>query len=93
MALALELSRRLLGGRGAWRVHGGGFAGTIQAFVPDGLLDACLLYTSSPDVRFIHDRMPVLLGAGDVGAWLNAGEGGTWLSQHALSHVEYEKAQ
>ena len=40
MALALELSRRLLGGRGAWRVHGGGFAGTIQAFVPDGLLDA-----------------------------------------------------
>ncbi len=40
MALALELSRRVLGGRGAWRVHGGGFAGTIQAFVPDGLLDA-----------------------------------------------------
>ena len=40
MALALELSRRVLKGRGAWRVHGGGFAGTIQAFVPDSLLDA-----------------------------------------------------
>lgn len=40
MALALELSRRVLKGSGAWRVHGGGFAGTIQAFVPDNLLDA-----------------------------------------------------
>ena len=34
MALALEMSRRMLGGRGAWRIHGGGFAGTILAFVP-----------------------------------------------------------
>jgi galactokinase len=36
--LALALSERFLGGRGAWRVHGGGFAGTIQAFVPRDLL-------------------------------------------------------
>jgi galactokinase len=34
VSLALALSERLLGDRGAWRVHGGGFAGTIQAFVP-----------------------------------------------------------
>ena len=34
MSLALEMSRRLLRGRGAWRIHGGGFAGTILAFVP-----------------------------------------------------------
>ena len=40
MALALELSRRLLLGRGAWRIHGGGFAGTILAFVPLDLMDA-----------------------------------------------------
>ncbi|MBR6007771.1 MAG: galactokinase [Clostridia bacterium] len=33
MPLALEMSRRFLTGRGAWRVHGGGFAGTILAFV------------------------------------------------------------
>ncbi|MCR4621462.1 MAG: galactokinase [Clostridiales bacterium] len=33
MPLALEMSRRFLKGRGAWRVHGGGFAGTILAFV------------------------------------------------------------
>ena len=32
--LALALGRRLLEGAGAIRVHGGGFAGTIQAFVP-----------------------------------------------------------
>ena len=30
----------LLDGRGACRVHGGGFAGTIQAFVPLDTLDA-----------------------------------------------------
>jgi galactokinase len=36
--LALALSERWLAGRGAWRVHGGGFAGTIQAFVPRALL-------------------------------------------------------
>lgn len=34
VTLALALSERILRGRGAWRVHGGGFAGTIQAFVP-----------------------------------------------------------
>lgn len=32
--LALMMSRRILGNAGACRVHGGGFAGTIQAFVP-----------------------------------------------------------
>ena len=39
MALALALCRRYLQGRGAYRVHGGGFAGTVQAFVPFDLLD------------------------------------------------------
>ena len=40
LALSLALAARLLQGRGASRVHGGGFAGTIQAFVPLDLLDA-----------------------------------------------------
>ena len=39
LALSLALAQRLLNGRGACRVHGGGFAGTIQAFVPLELLD------------------------------------------------------
>lgn len=39
LSLALALSEDLLKGKGAWRVHGGGFAGTIQAFVPNELLE------------------------------------------------------
>ena len=39
VALALALAEKLLNGRGAYRVHGGGFAGTIQAFVPFDILD------------------------------------------------------
>lgn len=38
VSLALSISESILKGRGAWRVHGGGFAGTIQAFVPEDLL-------------------------------------------------------
>ena len=38
VALALALCERFLQGRGACRVHGGGFAGTVQAFVPLDLL-------------------------------------------------------
>ena len=38
VSLALSLGRELLGCRGAIRVHGGGFAGTVQAFVPMDLL-------------------------------------------------------
>lgn len=39
LSVALALSDVVLGDQGAWRVHGGGFAGTIQAFVPANLLD------------------------------------------------------
>lgn len=34
LSLALALSEKMLAGDGASRVHGGGFAGTIQAYVP-----------------------------------------------------------
>lgn len=40
MAVALAVAERALAGRGACRVHGGGFAGTIQAFVPNDRLEA-----------------------------------------------------
>ena len=49
MPLALEMSRRMLAGRGAWRIHGGGFAGTILAFVPMDMLDA---YRAQMDAVF-----------------------------------------
>ncbi len=39
VSLALALSELVLKGKGAWRVHGGGFAGTIQAFVPQNLIE------------------------------------------------------
>ena len=39
MAVALEMAEDLLNGRGAYRVHGGGFGGTTQNFVPLDLLD------------------------------------------------------
>ena len=38
VSVALAMCESILKGRGAWRVHGGGFAGTIQAFVPLDLL-------------------------------------------------------
>lgn len=50
--LALAAAEEALGGAGAVRVHGGGFAGTIQAFVPDALLPA------------FRGRMEEVLGAG-----------------------------
>ena len=40
ISLALGVGKELLGERGAIRVHGGGFAGTVQAFVPNALIDS-----------------------------------------------------
>ena len=40
VAVSLALCEHYLQGRGAFRVHGGGFAGTVQAFVPFDLLDS-----------------------------------------------------
>ena len=39
MSIALAVSEMTLKDHGVCRVHGGGFAGTIQAFVPNELLD------------------------------------------------------
>ena len=39
MAVALDLWEKYLAGRGALRVNDGGFAGTVQAFVPFDLLE------------------------------------------------------
>lgn len=43
ITLAYAAAKELLAGKGAVRVHGGGFAGTIQAFVPKNLLDTFVL--------------------------------------------------
>ena len=38
LTLALALCDRVLRGNGAYRVHGGGFQGTVLAFVPEGMV-------------------------------------------------------
>ena len=50
--LAIALSKKILKDSGAVRVHGGGFAGTIQAFVPENLVNE---YTKSMDKLFGKD--------------------------------------
>ncbi|MDY5221038.1 MAG: galactokinase family protein [Eubacteriales bacterium] len=57
MPLALEMSRRMLAGRGAWRIHGGGFAGTILAFVPNDLVEK---YSEAMDSVFGEHATTVL---------------------------------
>ena len=64
LALACALSERMLKGSGAWRVHGGGFAGTILAFVPHYKLDA---YVQQMDAVFGKGACTVL-GIRPVGA-------------------------
>jgi len=67
VAFSLAMAEKLLGGRGACRVHGGGFAGTIQAFVPVDLLDAfcagmdAVLGEGSCQVMFIRKEGGVLV--------------------------------
>lgn len=39
VAVTLAMCEEILGDRGSFRVHGGGFAGTVQAFVPYDMLD------------------------------------------------------
>ncbi len=46
VAVTIALCQHLLNGRGACRVHGGGFAGTVQAYVP---LDICEDFRQSAD--------------------------------------------
>lgn len=52
LALALAASEELLGPSGVSRVHGGGFAGTIQAFVP---LAESKRYQQGMDAIFGHN--------------------------------------
>lgn len=50
LSLALNLCESLLGGtKAAWRVHGGGFAGTVQAYVPNDLVET---FAATMDAAF-----------------------------------------
>lgn len=58
LSLAIAMSSQMLKGKGAWRVHGGGFAGTIQAFVPNDMLDT---YKSTVESVFGEGSCHVLI--------------------------------
>lgn len=57
LSLALALSEHLLQDQGAHRVHGGGFAGTILAFVPNDLVES---YQTQMDQVFGEGACKVL---------------------------------
>lgn len=56
MGVALALCEHYLAGRGAYRVHGGGFAGTVQAFGTPGTGWS----PSSPALTMPWGRVPVI---------------------------------
>lgn len=64
LTLGLALSQVLLQGQGACRVHGGGFAGTFQVFVPEPLLEGYL----QPMRRIFGDQACQPLQIRPVGA-------------------------
>lgn len=57
LSLALAITEHIIGNKGAFRVHGGGFGGTIQAFIPNELLDE---YKSSIEAVFGEGNCYVL---------------------------------
>ena len=57
VSLSLCVAEQALGGRGACRVHGGGFAGTMQAWVPEELVDE---YRKAEDAVFGEGACAVL---------------------------------
>lgn len=63
--LAIMLSKRVLNGCGAVRVHGGGFAGTIQAFVPAYMAEAY----SAEMARIFDENSCMILNIRPVGGF------------------------
>ena len=64
LSLAIALSEEVLQGEGAVRVHGGGFAGTVQAYVPEALADRYTkamesLFGPGCSMRIAIRRLPV----------------------------------
>jgi galactokinase len=64
LAIALNAAEEILQGQGAWRVHGGGFAGTTLAFVPNELLDTYVVKMDS----IFGEGAAAVLGIRNVGA-------------------------
>lgn len=57
VSLCLALTKQILDGKGACRVHGGGFAGTMQAFVPNNMVST---YKEQIEKYFGEDSCHIL---------------------------------
>ena len=68
VGLTIAAARQALGGRGAVRVHGGGFAGTVQAFVPLDLVASFL------------EKVERILGANACHVMVIRPVGGIWVA-------------
>ena len=68
VGLTIAAARQALGGRGAVRVHGGGFAGTVQAFVPLDL------------VASFREKVERILGANACHVMVIRPVGGIWVA-------------
>ena len=64
--VALALCAHLLGNRGAFRIHGGGFGGSVLAFVPEG--DTEMFRARMDELLGYEACMPVTIGAPGVRA-------------------------
>ncbi len=67
LSLALCLAEQMLCGKGAWRIHGGGFAGTTLNFVPSENIAA---FTDMMNGVFGKDACKVLNIRPEGAAWL-----------------------
>ena len=65
LSLAIALTKKFLNGKGACRVHGGGFAGTIQCYIPTEMLSD---YKQMIESAFGKDSCSVL-NIRPVGGW------------------------
>ena len=68
-SVSLAVAQKLLQGEGAVRIHGGGFGGTIQAFVPNHLLNE------------FREGMDTLLGEGSCHVLRIRPEGGCLVTE------------
>ncbi len=76
VAVALALCEHLLGEQGAYRVHGGGFAGTVQAYVPAAQIT---LFQQSVEAVLGKGTCHIVQfrGCGACSLWGELPEGGT----------------
>jgi galactokinase len=68
LAIALAMSENIFRDDGAWRVHGGGFAGTIQAFVRKDFLEDYVI------------KMEKVFGQGSCHTLSIRSKGTTWIN-------------